>query len=844
MGNVSKIVNYFSNGESSCKKLGIELEHFVCDTDENMIKYKDLSKIMEAACTQFGWKPICEEENIIGADCEQYYISLEPAGQLEVSIPPYEKIEDIEKVYKKFRENWDHIFHSQGYHLKECGVFPLVENGEMDPRELNLIPKKRYHYMASYFEKTGKYGHYMMRATASTQVSIDYSTMEDCRRKLQILEKISPFLALLMENQCGVGVRKEWRPHLLRNQIWKSVDNARCGYIPNSLKQDFSYADYAEYIYHNAAIVLPEGEKTVNVGASSAAEYLQDKEMNFVEHLATMFFFHVRLKNYIEVRVADSVPMKKMLGYAALIKGLMYSESGLKKLEDLCKNIRTIQDIEYIEDKIEEQGYCANVHGKMAVEWLCEIYSIAMNELETSERMYLKDVLSLPLVEFLYCKNINKELPLHSHSAKVQKEYILNSTAKYHERVVRTMYVPKMYTKAEVNEFERVVDTTYQIFDKIILEYEKNEEYRRLFGFDKCLEELILTVHKYKRNVPMARLDLFYNEQNKSFKFCEFNTDGSSGMNEDRELNTALKLTKAYEDFARDYEVLTYELFDSWIDEVLAIYEEYSAGREKNAVPNVAIIDFLEHGTLNEFEIFRKKFEARGMNCEICDIRKLRWDGTHCLTPSGMKVDLVYRRAVTTDILAHFDEVSDFIAAYKKDAFCLLGDFRTQIIHNKILYKILHLPETKAILSESENRFVAEHVPYTVSLTSGLLEINKELRNSVFSEKDNWIIKPEDSYGSKGLHAGVECDDKEWEIYVKECMDSHYILQAFHKPYHLMNIDCATDETGEWKSTSNLTGLFVYNGKLRGLYSRISYDDIISTQYNEMTLPTIVVDIG
>jgi protein-tyrosine phosphatase len=39
-----------------------------------------------------------------------------------------------------------------------------------------------------------------------------------------------------------------------------------------------------------------------------------------------MGFFHFRIKKYIEVRVADIVPIKKALGYTALLKGIVYSE--------------------------------------------------------------------------------------------------------------------------------------------------------------------------------------------------------------------------------------------------------------------------------------------------------------------------------------------------------------------------------------------------------------------------------------------------------------------------------------------------------------------------------------
>ncbi len=70
-------------------------------------------------------------------------------------------------------------------------------------------------------------------------------------------------------------------------------------------------------------------------------------------------------------------------------------------------------------------------------------------------------------------------------------------------------------------------------------------------------------------------------------------------------------------------------------------------------------------------------------------------------------------------------------------------------------------------------------------------------------------------------------------------MSDKYILQEFHNPYRTDNVK-VEDGVCEWLDTSNLTGIFVYNGKAKGLYSRMSFEKMISTQYNEMSSPTIV----
>ena len=59
--------------------------------------------------------------------------------------------------------------------------------------------------MDAYFRQSGKYGKYMMRASASTQVSVDYRSERDLIKKLRVLQKISPILMLMMENKTDAG---------------------------------------------------------------------------------------------------------------------------------------------------------------------------------------------------------------------------------------------------------------------------------------------------------------------------------------------------------------------------------------------------------------------------------------------------------------------------------------------------------------------------------------------------------------------------------------------------------------------------------------------------------------
>lgn len=418
-------------------------------------------------------------------------------------------------------------------------------------------------------------------------------------------------------------------------------------------------------------------------------------------------------------------------------------------------------------------------------------------------------------------------------SARKAREYIKNSTARYHGRCIKTMYQPKLFTSEDVAIFETLTGTLFGIFDKVMLAYRENSAYRRLFGFDERLEKLILRKKLYQCNIPISRIDIFYNEETSEFKFCEFNTDGSSAMNEDRELNKAVSKTEAYKEFASKYELYTFELFDSWVDEVENIYQTYERKKEK---PYVAIVDFMEDTSENEFREFVRHFRKRGYSAQVYDIRDLRYEDGYLKAPDGNVIDIIYRRAVTSDIMSRYEQVTDFIQAVLDDAVCVMGDFQTQIVHNKVLFEILNNPLTEEILSQPELDFIKQHLPYTVKLAKGLFDYKLVIEN-----KNKWIIKPEDSYGSKGVYAGVEYSDMEWKNIVSNNMDKHYILQEFCQPYAGQNIALAAGREADYVTVSNLTGLYCYRQKLSGIYSRISCSDIISTQYNEMALPTVIV---
>ena len=166
----------------------------------------------------------------------------------------------------------------------------------------------------------------------------------------------------------------------------------------------------------------------------------------------------------------------------------------------------------------------------------------------------------------------------------------------------------------------------------------------------------------------------------------------------------------------------------------------------------------------------------------------------------------------------------------------MAGGFCTQVVHSKRFFYVLHTEETRRILTPEEFDFIEAHVPLTKLFRPGCVDLAEVLRN-----RERYILKPTDSYASKGVFAGVETSQSEWEDRARAVYGEDYVCQRFCSLYQTPNIDFSWGD-GAWRGFVNMSGLFVYDGQFAGVYSRQAQGNaVIATYRTERTLPTYYV---
>lgn len=389
-------------------------------------------------------------------------------------------------------------------------------------------------------------------------------------------------------------------------------------------------------------------------------------------------------------------------------------------------------------------------------------------------------------------------------------------------------FVPYLFNKADLDYIGAQCRMAHGILCKVIRRYLDDPSYRAMFKLPPEVERLVLLPCNYDQLLPMGRFDFFLDEDDLSYKFCEFNTDGSGAMSRDFMIGQALMKSETFKRFSQRHEVRQFELFDSWVEAFMRIYRT-----DENAVehPTVCITDFRESGVFSDFNRFIEAFERAGIPARFVDTRAFEFDGKHLRDASdGTVINAIYRRAVTSELLQHPGECDALIDAVAAEKVCLIGHFRTTVVHSKMVSIALFDEKTRAFLTPEERAFIDAHLPRTYQLTSTPTGFTLD---EVKANKDSWIIKPADDYGAHGVYPGVDFDAAAWERIVDDNLDSGYIVQEFYPPRHVDIVNTELDEADPCKveSWESMPGVYLYDGKPVGFYCRLGQEGVIAIDH-------------
>ena len=274
-------------------------------------------------------------------------------------------------------------------------------------------------------------------------------------------------------------------------------------------------------------------------------------------------------------------------------------------------------------------------------------------------------------------------------------------------------------------------------------------------------------------DVVLSRLDAFLTPEGP--RFIEINSDAPAGFGYGDRMAEVFRRLPIFREFAAAHDVAYVPSAPPLVQAILAQWRRKGGP----AAPVIAIVDWADVKTRPDQEILRASLQAAGARCLLADPREMTVRDGRLRAQAGA-VDVVYRRALLSELVEREDEVEPFLSAYRDGRAVFVNSFRCGLSEDKAFFGILTDEAFAGLMTEEERGLVARTVPWTRRVEERrTLKDGREvdLVPYVLEHAAELVLKPAHGFGGQSVLVGVEAPADAWRSAVDEALTSPWVVQ-------------------------------------------------------------------
>src|SRR5262249_49268572 len=274
-------------------------------------------------------------------------------------------------------------------------------------------------------------------------------------------------------------------------------------------------------------------------------------------------------------------------------------------------------------------------------------------------------------------------------------------------RMLSPFLRPHFVTRAEWERAKAACETVWSAIEKVGRAASTDSLMLEQLRLTDGERDLVAVDPGYDDVSVTARLDSFLTPE--TYQFVELNAECPAGIAYQDVAAEIFCQLPLMTEFARQHKVTPMHCRQNLLDALLTVFQRV---RGHAVEPRIAIVDYKGLPTQREFELFKEFFEKSDFPTTIADPRELEIrEGRLC--HGDFKIDLVYRRVLTTELLEKADECQAFIQGYRSNAAVYVNSFRTKYVHKKMLFGILTDERHQKHFTEAERQAIRASIPWT-----------------------------------------------------------------------------------------------------------------------------------
>lgn len=302
---------------------------------------RGIRALLEGLASRYDWTIVDEDGLPVALSRDGASVTLEPAGQLELSGAP---LEDIHQTCCEVTRHLDEVrsvAEPLGMGFLGMGFQPKWRREQMP-----WMPKGRYAIMRRYMPTRGDLGLDMMTRTCTVQVNLDFASEADMVKKFRVALALQPIAtALFADSPFTSGQPNGFLSY--RSHVWTDTDPDRTGMLDFVFEQGFGYERWVDYLLDVPMYFSIQNGELIDLAGRSFRRFLdgtldelpgvKPTLRDWADHMTTVFP-EVRLKQFLEMRGADGGPWNRLCALPALWVGLLYDDDALDAAWDLVKD--------------------------------------------------------------------------------------------------------------------------------------------------------------------------------------------------------------------------------------------------------------------------------------------------------------------------------------------------------------------------------------------------------------------------------------------------------------------------------------------------------------------------
>jgi hypothetical protein len=214
------------------------------------------------------------------------------------------------------------------------------------------------------------------------------------------------------------------------------------------------------------------------------------------------------------------------------------------------------------------------------------------------------------------------------------------------------------------------------------------------------------------------------------------------------------------------------------LDSLLNTYAQWLGRKPENA-PQIAIVDWDDVPTRNEHRLCEEWFRRHGVPSVLADPRELEYRNGK-LWLRDFRVDLIYKRVLGKELYERMGLRHPVFQALRDRAVCISNSFQALVLYKKSSLAFLSDEKNASLFTEEERRAIAAHIPWTRIVGDRRTYYNGstiDLLQLLSDRRENFVIKPNDAYGGKGVVLGWEVTAEEWRQAIRDALGQPFVVQ-------------------------------------------------------------------